>query len=73
MLRVKTPDEALEIIQTAFRPLERPPEQVPLSGALGRVLARNIEASAAPPWTAMPYGRPTLLAAPMQCPPCSSG
>ena len=46
MLRVKTPDEALEIIQTAFRPLERPPEQVPLSGALGRVLARNIEAGA---------------------------
>ena len=36
MLHVKTPDEALEIIRSAFVPLDRPPEAVPLSAALGR-------------------------------------
>lgn len=44
MLTVKTPDEALEIIQTAFRPLDRPAEAVPLSAALGRVLAGDVTA-----------------------------
>ena len=33
MLNVKTPDEALEIIRTAFGPLNRPPETVPLAAA----------------------------------------
>ena len=45
MLSVKTPDEALEILRTAFRPLERPAERVPLSAALGRVLACDITAA----------------------------
>ena len=35
MLHVKTPDEALAIIQSAFSPLDRPPELVPLGAALG--------------------------------------
>lgn len=46
MLHVKTPDEALAIIQSAFSPLDRPPELVPLGAALGRVLARDITADA---------------------------
>lgn len=46
MLNVKTPDEALEIIRTAFAPLDRPPETVPLASALGRVLALDVTADA---------------------------
>ena len=46
MLHVKTPDEALDIIRSAFAPLDRPPEAVPLSAALGRVLARDVTADA---------------------------
>ena len=46
MLNVKTPDEALEIIRTAFVPLDRPPETVPLAAALGRVLALDVTADA---------------------------
>ena len=46
MLNVKTPDEALEIIRGAFDPLNRSPEEVPLSSALGRILARDVTASA---------------------------
>ena len=46
MLQVKTPDEALDIIRSAFVPLDRPPEAVPLSAALGRVLARDVTADA---------------------------
>ena len=46
MLHVKTPDEALEIIRSAFVPLDRPPEAVPLSAALGRVLALDVTADA---------------------------
>ena len=46
MLNVKTPDEALEIIRTAFVPLDRPAETVPLAAALGRVLARDVTADA---------------------------
>ena len=45
MLTVKTPDEALEILRTAFRALERPAERVPLSAALGRVLAADVTAA----------------------------
>ena len=46
MLNVKTPDEALEIIRTSFVPLDRPPENVTLSSALGRVLALDVTADA---------------------------
>ncbi|MBM6926872.1 gephyrin-like molybdotransferase Glp [Pseudoflavonifractor phocaeensis] len=46
MLNVKTPDEALEIIRTAFAPLDLPPETVPLAAALGRVLALDVTADA---------------------------
>ncbi len=46
MLNVKTPDEALEIICTAFAPLERPAETAPLAAALGRVLALDVTADA---------------------------
>ena len=46
MLNVKTPDEALEIIRTAFAPLGRPAETVPLAAALGRVLAQDVTADA---------------------------
>ena len=46
MLTVKTSDEALEIIHSAFVPLNRPPQAVPLSAALGRVLARDVTADA---------------------------
>ena len=46
MLTVKTPDEALEIIRTAFAPLHRPAETVPLAAALGRVLALDVTADA---------------------------
>ena len=46
MLNVKTPDEALEIIRTAFAPLDRPAETVPLAAALRRVLARDVTADA---------------------------
>lgn len=45
MFTVKTPDEALEIIKTAFQPLNRPLEHVPLEAALGRVLAGEIRAA----------------------------
>lgn len=44
MLTVKTPEEVLQLISTAFSPLDRPPESVPLATALGRVLAARIEA-----------------------------
>ena len=43
MLEVKTPEEVLRLIETEFRPLGRR-ETVPLSEALGRVLAEDIEA-----------------------------
>ena len=43
MLEVKTPEEVLRLIETEFRPLDRR-ETVPLSEALGRVLAEDIEA-----------------------------
>ena len=46
MLNVKTPDEALEIIRTSFVTLDRPPENVTLSSALGRVLALDVTADA---------------------------
>ena len=46
MLNVKTPDEALEIIRSAFAPLDRSPEEAPLCSALGRILARDVTASA---------------------------
>ena len=45
MLTVKTPDEVLNLIRTAFTPLDRPAETVPLDAALGRVLASDIRAS----------------------------
>ena len=43
MLEVKTPEEVLRLIETEFRPLGRS-ENVPLSGALGRVLAEDVKA-----------------------------
>ena len=45
MLTVKTPDEVLDLIRTAFTPLDRQAETVPLDAALGRVLASDIQAS----------------------------
>ena len=41
MLEVKTPEEVLRLIETKFKPLGRT-ENVPLSAALGRVLAEPI-------------------------------
>ena len=41
MLEVKTPEEVLRLIDREFRPLEDT-EQVPLSRALGRVLAEDV-------------------------------
>ena len=41
MLEVKTPEEVLRLIDREFRPLEGT-EQVPLSRALGRVLAEDV-------------------------------
>ena len=43
MLEVKTPEEVLRLIETEFRPLGRT-ETVPLSEALGRVLAEDVPA-----------------------------
>ena len=43
MLEVKTPEEVLRLIKTEFRPLERR-ETLPLTDALGRVLAEDIRA-----------------------------
>ncbi|MBO6041077.1 MAG: molybdopterin molybdotransferase MoeA [Oscillospiraceae bacterium] len=43
MLEVKTPEEVFRLIDKEFRPLERK-ENVPLSRALGRVLAENVTA-----------------------------
>lgn len=42
MLIVKTPDEVLSLIEESFKPIERPPELVPLHTAVGRVLASDI-------------------------------
>ena len=44
MLYVKTPEEVLALIETEFAPLERA-ETVPLSAAMGRILAEDIAAS----------------------------
>lgn len=44
MLTVKTPDEVLYILETAF-PSTPAPEEIPLSGARGRVLFAPVEAS----------------------------
>lgn len=43
MLTVKTPEEVLSILETAFSPAPRP-EEVPLSEARGRVLSAPVEA-----------------------------
>lgn len=45
MLTVMTPEELLTLIADTFAPLDRPPETVGLDGALGRVLAREIQAA----------------------------
>ena len=42
MLQVKTPEEVLHLIETEFLPLSDEPETVPLSDALGRILAKDI-------------------------------
>lgn len=42
MLQVKTPEEVLHLIETEFLPLSDEPETVPLSDALGRILAEDI-------------------------------
>lgn len=44
MLRVKTPDEVLALIETAFSPLPLEAEPAPLDAALGRMLAEDITA-----------------------------
>ena len=44
MLQVKTPEEVLALIQKEFKPLGKT-EQVPYTGALGRVLAEDIAAA----------------------------
>lgn len=44
MLTVKTPEEVLHILETAFPPSPRP-EEVPLAEALGRVLIASITAA----------------------------
>ena len=44
MLTVKTPEEALDLIESQFRPLDRPVVPVDLGEALGRVLAEEVEA-----------------------------
>lgn len=44
MLRVKTPEEVLELIQQEFEPLQERTEHVFLTEALGRVLAEDITA-----------------------------
>lgn len=46
MLHVKTPDEVLNLIHTAFTPLPLDTETRPLAQALGRVLAKAITADA---------------------------
>ena len=43
MLEVKTPEEVLRLIEKEFRPVSRT-ESVPLSKALGRVLAEDVKA-----------------------------
>ena len=43
MLEVKTPEEGLRLIEKEFRPVSRT-ESVPLSKALGRVLAEDVKA-----------------------------
>jgi len=45
MLQVKTPNEVLDLIQTAFSPLPDRTELVNLSAAMGRVLAEEITAT----------------------------
>ena len=44
MLRVKTPDEVLELIRAEFAPLEGRTEYVRLDEAIGRVLSEDIDA-----------------------------
>lgn len=44
MLYVKTPEEVLALIETEFAPLERA-ETVPLSAAMGRILAEDVAAA----------------------------
>ena len=45
MLRVKTPDEVLALIQAEFSPLANLSETVGLDEAIGRVLGEDIAAS----------------------------
>ncbi|MBQ3263209.1 MAG: molybdopterin molybdotransferase MoeA [Oscillospiraceae bacterium] len=42
MLQVKTPEEALRLIETEFSPIGGHTETVPLEAALGRVLAQDV-------------------------------
>ncbi len=44
MLHVKTPEEVLTLIEQEFIPLKENVETIPLSGAIGRVLAEDITA-----------------------------
>ena len=44
MLQVKTPEEVLALIQSKFQPLPDQMELVPLTEALGRVLAEPVTA-----------------------------
>ena len=44
MLTVMTPAQLLELLERRFSPLDRPPEEVELDRALGRVLARDLTA-----------------------------
>lgn len=45
MLTVMTPAQLLELLERRFSPLDRPPEEVELDRALGRVLTRDLTAS----------------------------
>ena len=45
MLRVKTPEEVLKLIEEEFAPLADFAEMVPLGQAIGRVLAEDIAAN----------------------------
>ena len=60
MLRVKTPDEVLALIEESFSPLEARCESTALCGAVGRVLAEDICAAEFVPDFAgrfAPYGK----------------
>lgn len=45
MLSVKTPEEVLKIIESEFAPLPGRAEAVPLTAAVGRVLAEDVTAA----------------------------